>query len=198
MSRLIYLMGASGVGKDSLLRGLREMAPERLVAHRYITRRGTLDEQHIALSEAEFERRHAAGLFCLHWHAHGLRYGVGIEITQWLALGHSVIVNGSRGHLDTARRRFDVQLTPLLITAEEPVIRERLKRRGRESDDEIEARLRRHHDETASLPDDVNRLDNSTTLDAGVTRLCHWLDALDSTVLPATPHLRPLTSGAPS
>lgn len=39
MAKLIYLVGASGSGKDSLLQALREQqtAP-LLVAHRYITR----------------------------------------------------------------------------------------------------------------------------------------------------------------
>ncbi len=39
MARLIWLTGASGSGKDTLLDALRQAEPVRLlVAHRYITR----------------------------------------------------------------------------------------------------------------------------------------------------------------
>ncbi len=56
MSRLLYLMGASGSGKDSLLDALRQHLPTDVaVAHRYITRPADAGaENHIALSETEF------------------------------------------------------------------------------------------------------------------------------------------------
>ncbi len=56
MGRLIWLMGPSGSGKDSLLSALRQQEHARLlVAHRYITRAANAgSENHIALSEREF------------------------------------------------------------------------------------------------------------------------------------------------
>lgn len=56
MGRLIWLMGPSGSGKDSLLSALRQQEhPQLLVAHRYITRAANAgSENHIALSEQEF------------------------------------------------------------------------------------------------------------------------------------------------
>ena len=56
MSRLVYLMGASGAGKDSLLDALRhDLPPNLMVAHRYITRPANAgSENHIALSQHEF------------------------------------------------------------------------------------------------------------------------------------------------
>ena len=59
-SRLIYLMGASGSGKDTLLRHLRTaLRPDEpvLVAHRYITRPSGADEASVSLSDTEFQRR---------------------------------------------------------------------------------------------------------------------------------------------
>lgn len=56
MGRLIWLMGPSGSGKDSLLSALRQREHSQLlVAHRYITRDANAgSENHIALSEQEF------------------------------------------------------------------------------------------------------------------------------------------------
>lgn len=57
--KLIWLVGPSGSGKDSLLAALRQREhPQLLVAHRYITRPFNAgSENHIALSEHEFFTR---------------------------------------------------------------------------------------------------------------------------------------------
>jgi ribose 1,5-bisphosphokinase len=146
-ARLIYIVGASGSGKDSLMRHARErlaQEPSVVFAHRYITRPAQAGgENHIALTPSEFDARHAAGLFAMRWNSHGLNYGIGIEIHQWLAKNVSVIVNGSREYLDTARTRYR-DLLPVWIDVAPEVLRERLLARGRESLTEIEARLIRH------------------------------------------------------
>lgn len=151
---LVYVMGPSGSGKDSLLRHAREALTARpadlaslCFAHRYITRPVSLDaENHIALSPAEFEARRRAGLFSLHWHSHGLDYGIGMEIEYWLAQGMTVVVNGSREHSWAARQRF-AQLRAVLIDVSLATQRQRLMARGREDAVAVEARLSR----TASL-----------------------------------------------
>ena len=96
--KLIWLMGASGSGKDSLLTELRQREQTQLlVAHRYITRDASAGrENHIALSEQEFFTRAGQNLRALSWHANGLYYGVGVEIDLWLHAGFDVLVNGSR------------------------------------------------------------------------------------------------------
>lgn len=89
MAYLIYLMGPSGAGKDSLLERLRAATGAGpLVAHRYITRPANAGcENHIALSEQEFLRRRAKGLFALDWQAHEQHYAFGIEVDLWLLQG---------------------------------------------------------------------------------------------------------------
>ncbi|SJE75466.1 ribose 1,5-bisphosphokinase [Shigella sonnei] len=86
MGKLIWLMGPSGSGKDSLLAELRlREQTQLLVAHRYITRDASAgSENHIALSEQEFFTRAGQNLLALSWHANGLYYGVGVEIDLWL------------------------------------------------------------------------------------------------------------------
>ncbi|TDS99808.1 ribose 1,5-bisphosphokinase [Erwinia rhapontici] len=145
MGRLIWLMGASGSGKDSLLLALRECAPERMiVAHRYITRSASAGgENHIALSEHEFRRRREYGLFALDWQAHQFYYGLGIEIDQWLASGLDVVVNGSRLHLTAARQRYGEQLLPVCLQVSAEILAGRLRQRGREDEAAIAQRLQR-------------------------------------------------------
>lgn len=142
--RLVYLMGASGSGKDTLLRLLRSTLAAHepaLIAHRYVTRPSSADEPSVALSVAEFQRRVALGCFALHWYSHGLHYGIGIEIDNWLAAGALVVINGSRAYLPEACRRYP-DLTAVEVTTDPAVLAERLAKRGRENPEQIQERLR--------------------------------------------------------
>ncbi len=145
MAQLIYLMGPSGAGKDSLLAALRAHADSApLVAHRYITRPADAGcENHIALSEPEFLRRRAKGLFALDWHAHQHHYAFGIEVDLWLLQGIDVVVNGSRAHLLQAQQRYGAQLLPVCLQVSTHILRQRLQNRGRENAEQIEQRLAR-------------------------------------------------------
>jgi ribose 1,5-bisphosphokinase len=143
--RLYYVMGPSGVGKDSVLAWVREhgVAHGVLCAHRYITRPAHAGgENHVALSEQEYRSREQRGLFALTWEAHGFHYAIGSEVAHWLARGADVLVNGSRGALALASERFP-NLRSVLITASPQVIAQRLAARGRESEQEIAARIAR-------------------------------------------------------
>ncbi|ADP18388.1 phosphonate metabolism protein/1,5-bisphosphokinase (PRPP-forming) PhnN [Achromobacter sp. SD115] len=144
-ARLIYLMGASGSGKDTLLRLLRaELRGDEpvLVAHRYITRDSGDTEDALRLTEDEFGRRAALGCFALRWASHGLQYGIGIEIDAWLSCGAAVIINGSRAHLEQAHSRYPA-LTAVEVTVDPGQLARRLAGRGRESAEQIAQRLAR-------------------------------------------------------
>jgi len=144
--RLFYVIGASGSGKDSLMRyGRERLAGNSSVvfAHRYITRPVELHgENHVALTEKEFEARVAAGLFAMHWDSHGLRYGIGREINFWLAKGCNVVMNGSRGYLASAKLSYP-KLTAVMVVVSPEMLAARLRARGRESELEITQRLER-------------------------------------------------------
>lgn len=180
MGRLVYLVGASGVGKDTLLDAARRRHPEWLVAHRYVTRESGASENSVALTPEEFAARQRSGLFCLSWDAHGLSYGLGIELEAWLARGATVLVNGSRHALPRAQQRLGEWLLPVMITAPEDVLRQRLRQRGRESESQIEQRLERHRQLQEALPD-VMRLDNGGPLTASLTTLDRLLERERST-----------------
>lgn len=177
-ARLHYVVGPSGAGKDTLLAYARERieAPAAIAfAHRYITRPPRLgDENHVALSAAEFATRLRAGLFALHWSSNGFSYGIGIEINQWLANGISVVVNGSRSYLSEARRRFP-GLSLIWVTAPAEVLEARIARRGRESSAQALARLQRAARLERKPPQpDLLIVNDSTTADAG-ERLVQYL-----------------------
>lgn len=142
---LVYVMGPSGAGKDSVLTRARGLLPDDApvaFAHRYITRSSDIGgENHIALSRAEFAVRRTRGLFAFHWHAHGNDYGVGWEIEGWRAAGLTVVVSGSREHYE--KIADDSGLQPVLITAPTEQIATRLKSRGRETPEDAARRLSR-------------------------------------------------------
>lgn len=175
--RLIYLTGPSGAGKDSLLEAARAALAERgvRIARRVITRSAeAVGEAAHSVSHAQFERMEAEQAFALAWRANGLAYGIPAEIDAWLAAGEHVLVNGSRGYLPEARRRYP-DLLAVLLSVEQDVLRERLLARGRESPEQIEARLARNALFAGEL-DDYIRLDNSAPLDESVARLLALLD----------------------
>jgi len=148
MAFLFYVAGPSGSGKDSLINGLRERlggGTSVLFAHRYITRCWKAGgENHVELSEEEFLQRAKAGLFSMQWQANNCCYAIGIEIHSWLNSGHSVVVNGSRAHLEEAISHFGERLIPVLISVNPDRLRQRLLTRGRENESEIDARLARN------------------------------------------------------
>ncbi|MHC8319236.1 phosphonate metabolism protein/1,5-bisphosphokinase (PRPP-forming) PhnN [Pseudomonas sp. GB2N2] len=178
--RLIYLMGPSGSGKDSLIEAAREpLQTQRCeVVRRVITRSAeSVGEDAIGVSREEFARRKAMGDFALYWNANGLDYGIPVSIDRSLKGGRDVLVNGSRGHLAQALEHYPA-LLPILLTVNENVLRERLLRRGRETIEEIEARLRRNQLFTADHSNsetDIYRLDNSGDLAATVGNLLSLL-----------------------
>ncbi|MCP3708316.1 phosphonate metabolism protein/1,5-bisphosphokinase (PRPP-forming) PhnN [Paraburkholderia sp. CNPSo 3274] len=163
---LIYVMGPSGAGKDTLLRYARErLSGEDVVfAHRYITREDSGGENHVALTEAEFEARSQRGLFALQWRSHALRYGVGVEIDQWMALGCTVVVNGSRAYAGEAFARYP-RMTLVHIEAAQHVLAARLASRARETPEQVALRLARRAPFEVPSGAAFARIDNSGHLE---------------------------------
>lgn len=178
---LIYVMGPSGVGKDSLLNWLRAHVgrlptpPALHFARRTVTR--SLDksnEDHEAVGFDAFAQLLQAGAFAMHWQAHGLHYGVRHE--EITGRGGWVMVNGSRAYADQARALF-AGLTVLHVSAPEAVVRARLTARQRETSAEVEARIQRSQSTGGPpAPGDLH-LVNEGTLDASATALCELLQA---------------------
>lgn len=179
--RLIYLIGPSGSGKDSLLDAARERLAARgvRIARRVITRSAqtqtqSLGEDAQAVSEDAFERLEASGTFAMSWRANGLAYGIPLQIEQWLAEGSDVVVNGSRGYLPQARLRYP-DLLVVLLSVRPEVLRQRLLARKRETPEQIEQRLARNA-RFESAANDLHLLDNSGDLELTAQKFLHILE----------------------
>jgi ribose 1,5-bisphosphokinase len=173
MSNLFYIIGASGAGKDSLINHCRSQVNGALpivFTHRYITRPANAGgENHVSLSNEEFQLRLQHGLFALHWESHGLYYGIGIEINTWLQAGLAVVINGSREYLNAAVERYP-SIQPILIEADAELIKARLNGRGRESDESIGERIARN--QQLSLKDTgIIRIQNNGAIDDAANEL---------------------------
>lgn len=174
MGQLFAVVGPSGAGKDTLIEAARQARPDLLIVRRVITRPEALGgEDFEGVTEAQFATRKARGEFALDWRAHGLRYGVpAIQIAERLA-GRDVLFNGSRAALDAAAVIFP-DLVVIRVTAPSTVLMERLLARGRETREEIAARVQRASYE---VPAGLSVIDvsNDGPLETGVAR---FLDAL--------------------
>ncbi len=174
-SRIFYLMGPSGSGKDSLLRQCRSritVADRCFIAHRYITREPELTgENHIWLSEQEFSKRLNLDAFAMHWQANDYHYGIGSEIDVWLDQGINVLVNGSRGYLAQARERYHHRLVPLVVSVDPDCLEQRLRQRGRETEAQIVERIERARLYQQQLDPSVHQINNNHSLEAGCGRL---------------------------
>ena len=139
-------MGPSGAGKDSLLDWLRAHLPTPCPVHwaqRTISRSAMPGgEAHESVSPETFVALRHELAFALHWEANGLGYGVRHAQLAPLAQGHWVLLNGSRAYLPEALARFP-DLVAVHITASPQVLRERILSRGRESPEQVEARVQR-------------------------------------------------------
>ena len=168
--RVYAVVGPSGAGKDTLIAGAVAADPSVHWARRVITRPAAPGgEPFLGVSREIFATWERQGLFRLCWQAHGLSYGIARSEFAPLDAGRRVIFNGSRAALGLAQAAF-ADLIVIRISAPSRTLAERLAARGRESLEEIEARLRRASCEVqADIP--VIDIVNDSTPEIGISRL---------------------------
>lgn len=176
--RLLAVVGPSGAGKDSVLKAWRglllqaypALAPRLHHAQRVITRPADPHgEVHEPIDEPGFHALHASGALALHWHAHGLHYGVRRPALAPLQAGHWVVLNASREHLPRLRAAAPA-VRVVEITAPPAVLAQRLAARSRENAAAVQARLARH-----ALPAGAELVVNNTgDVRAAALRLNAW------------------------
>ena len=142
--RLVVVVGPSGAGKDSVLRGWRESlgADAPAFAQRVITREPDATEAHEAVTGGDFAGMRSRGLLATWWQAHGLDYGVRWQQLEPLAAGRWVVLNGSRAHLPALRVQAP-GLRVVEVSAPAPVLAQRLAARAREDASARDGRLSR-------------------------------------------------------
>ncbi len=141
----VAIVGPSGAGKDTLINGLRERLGEAdgvFYARRVVTRQSDAFEEHETLDESAFLSARDAGRFALSWPAHGLFYGVPVQVDEWIERGGAVVCNVSRAVVADVRRRYPNHLVAL-VTASPQTLAARLAARGRESEESRRRRLER-------------------------------------------------------
>lgn len=138
---LVLVVGPSGAGKDFLMQLARERLADDtdvVFARRVVTRPSGPSEDHDTLTPDAFAAARSSGAFCLSWSANGLDYGLPSRLAEELALGRTVVANGSRAAVPEARRRFP-RVVCVLVTAPADVLAARLATRRRAEN--IDARL---------------------------------------------------------
>jgi ribose 1,5-bisphosphokinase len=113
----------------------------------------------------------------MHWQAHGLFYGIGIEVESWRRAGLVVVVSGSRAHFD-AHLAAAEGVTPVLVTCAADILAKRLLARGRETAQQISERL----DRAPAPPTHpaLVTIDNSGPIEQAGERLVALLTSLAS------------------
>jgi ribose 1,5-bisphosphokinase len=171
-------MGPAGAGKDAVLCAAREKLNKNnhlYFSNRYVTRPTAASgaSREISLTEEEFANYKRNGLFALDWRANGLSYGVSRIIDSHLMRGKSVVVSGSRAYLREGLVRYP-SLLAVQITVPREIARQRLIARGRETPEEIEARLARSPAFDVP-PSWLITIDNSGALEDAVDAFCRVL-----------------------
>ncbi|MHA1819424.1 MAG: phosphonate metabolism protein/1,5-bisphosphokinase (PRPP-forming) PhnN [Promethearchaeota archaeon] len=175
---LFLIVGNSGSGKDSIIKGVKEQFPKEYglikVPKRVITRPPSPEtEDYESVSESEFLELKNAGEFILDWHIYGLYYGVRKEILDWIKEGDIVLINVSRTIIDDARKKLPyVKIVFVQVPFE--VTAKRIKERGREDEEEIKERLERAR-KNQTLPGADFVVDNSGELDNAINQLIQYI-----------------------
>lgn len=179
---LFLVVGPSGAGKDTLIDGARAaLAGDAgiVFARRAITRPANSGgEDHDAITDDTFDARHKIGGFMLDWTAHDLKYGVPASYADDLAAGRHVVANVSRSVIGEAIARYSPTVL-LEVTASPAILAQRLAHRGRETADEVRARLAR---EAAAIPENADRttIVNDGTPEDGIAKFIAALQVVEA------------------
>ncbi|BCO10407.1 ribose 1,5-bisphosphate phosphokinase PhnN [Desulfolithobacter dissulfuricans] len=142
---IALIVGASGTGKDTLLRtaGHYFASNHRIVfLKRYITRPPDIHETNYFLDPGAFEHLLAGNFFISHWQAHGHRYGVARDHLRQVPSGGLGLVSISRTAIADFETHYPRAVT-IQVQADPDTLGKRLRVRGREEPDKIDNRLAR-------------------------------------------------------
>lgn len=147
VAKVFVITGPSGVGKGTLIRGLREHVPELELSVSATTRRprpGERDgiEYHF-LTDPEFDRLLAQGAFVEHASYSGHRYGtLRSELEERLQRGIPVVLEIEVQGARQVRQTLPDAVTVFIAPPSQDALRARLIGRGTDATGDVQERLR--------------------------------------------------------
>jgi phosphonate metabolism protein PhnN/1,5-bisphosphokinase (PRPP-forming) len=174
---LFLVVGNSGSGKDSIIKGAFDKYPSNLkkliTPKRYITRQPSETEDNIMISPEKFKEMSSNGAFALEWYIYDLYYGIPIEIDDHLRKGHPVVVNVSRTVVKKARKIYH-NIRVIFIKVPFEITLNRIKERERERNERLKERIERaRNNQTFSDADFI--VDNSGKLENAIDDFLNFL-----------------------
>jgi phosphonate metabolism protein PhnN/1,5-bisphosphokinase (PRPP-forming) len=135
--KICLIVGASGVGKDTLLKAIKDTINANFVK-RYITREPDNNESNFYLDKEAFENLEKISYFVSGWKAHDNYYGIAkSHIKDGLN-----IISISREAIKDFEKVFE-NVTTIEIGIPKEMLYMRLKNRGREDEEAILKRIER-------------------------------------------------------
>lgn len=146
--KIILIVGASGVGKDSLIKEAKKEFEENInLVRRCITREPDENENNYYFNHNAFNILKEQDFFISTWQAHNNLYGISRDCLQ----DGVNIISISRGNITDFEKEYkDVYTINITLPKEE--LKRRLIKRDRENTEEIEKRLNRSYEKiTANI-----------------------------------------------
>lgn len=139
MPKIILIVGASGVGKDTLLKHAKTKINANFVK-RHITRIPDSHEDNYYINDDDFYQLRNDNYFIASWSAHNNLYGIAKnQIQEGLN-----IVSISRSAICDFERHYE-DVTTIEITLSKEHLYQRLKNRNREDEEAIQERISRSY-----------------------------------------------------
>lgn len=161
-TKIVLIVGPSGVGKDTLLKGARKILKNEInFVRRYITRKPDKNEKNYFLDEFAFEILKHNSFFASSWNAHGNYYAIAKN-----SIKNKVnIISVSRAKISDFEKQYDKVYT-INITVPKEELRNRLLLRKRESLEQIEKRLNRSYPKIEA--ENLIEFDNSKNIKVSI------------------------------
>jgi guanylate kinase len=171
VAKVFVITGPSGVGKGTLIRALRERAPELDLSVSATTRAPRPGEQdgvhYHFMTPDEFDARAARGDFVEHASYSGNRYGtLRSELERRLCDGRPVVLEIEVQGARQIREAMPEAVAVFIAPPSREALRARLVGRGTDSPEEVQARLRTADRELAAQPEFAHVVVNDRLEDA--------------------------------